>query len=157
MIIESTKIYLFSLTKTLLTSDISLSIMYLIEMLPLFYHILLSSFSFSSNLPPLYFTKDPSYLSYYSKLHTDYPSYIVFPLSLFMLFFLLCRHNNKIHKQETTRELELKMNLISISNKLNVRALNTKDSYILTTIKFIILLFTLKTSNRRYLYAMNIM
>ena len=78
MIIESTKIYLLSLTKTLLTSDISLSIMYLIEMLPLFYHILLSSFSFSSNLPPLYFTKDPSYLSYYSKLHTDYPSF--FPL-----------------------------------------------------------------------------
>lgn len=79
MIIESTKIYLLSLTKTLLTSDISLSIMYLIEMLPLFYHILLSSFSFSSNLPSLYFTKDPSYLSYYSKLHTDYPSYIFFP------------------------------------------------------------------------------
>ena len=77
MIIESTKIYLLSLTKTLLTSDISLSIMYLIEMLPLFYHILLSSFS--SNLPPLYFTKDLSYLSYYSKLHTDYPSYIFFP------------------------------------------------------------------------------
>ena len=80
MIIESTKIYLLSLTKTLLTSDISLSIMYLIEMLPLFYHTLLSSFSFSSNLPPLYFTKDPSCLSYYSKLHTDdYPSYIFFP------------------------------------------------------------------------------
>ena len=92
MIIESTKTYLLSLTKTLLTSDIIISILSLFEMLPLFYHIILSSFSFSSHSPPFYFTKELSYLSYYSKLHTDYPSYIFFPLSIFLFFYLIFKY-----------------------------------------------------------------
>ena len=96
MITESTKKYLLSITRTIITNDIIMGILSFIEMLPLIYNLILSSYNFSNHSPPSYLTDYIVYISYYDILHNhynhQYPAYLFFFVIIILLLFIVYKY-----------------------------------------------------------------
>ena len=96
MFVESTKIYLLSITKSLISNDFIMGIVSIIEILPLLYNLPLASFAFAHNTPPSYFTDYFSYISYYDQIHNQiegsYYEIIFWVATIILLFFLIFKY-----------------------------------------------------------------
>lgn len=91
MIFDASKIYLSILQKTLLTNDILITVMNLIEILPITLHIINSSFYLSSYQSPNEYTKYFKYCSYYDlfqeQFEKGYPLYLFIMMISILLIF----------------------------------------------------------------------
>ena len=91
MIFDASKIYLSILQKTLLTNDILITVMNLIEILPITLHIINSSFYLSSYQSPNEYTKYFNYCSYYDlfqeQFEKGYPLYLFIMMISILLIF----------------------------------------------------------------------
>ena len=100
MILKYTKKYLLSLRSTLITNDIAIAILSLIEALSLLYQIVLSSFKLSGYEIPYYYEHYLSYISFYDIIrkhlvNEHYPTflfhicYVILVIYFVFKYFLL--------------------------------------------------------------------
>ena len=96
MIFGASKIYLSILQKTLLTNDILITVMNLIEILPITLHIINSSFYLSSYQSPNEYTKYFKYCLYYDilqeKFEKGYPLYLFIMIISILLIFCFYKY-----------------------------------------------------------------
>ena len=96
MIFDASKIYLSFLQKTLLTNDILITVINLIEILPNTLHIINSSFYLSSYQSPNEYTKYFKYCSYYDLIQEQfekgYPLYFFIMMMSILLIFCFYKY-----------------------------------------------------------------
>ena len=85
--------YLSKVQKVLISNEFILVLLSIIELLPLIYNSILSSFYFTNNKVPKYFSDYIVYFSYYDKLHellqNHYEIYYSFIIVVFYSLFFL--------------------------------------------------------------------
>lgn len=73
-----------------------MGILSFIEMLPLIYNLILSSYNFSNHSPPSYLTDYIVYISYYDILHNhynhQYPAFLFFFVIIILLLFIVYKY-----------------------------------------------------------------
>ena len=96
MIFDASNIYLSFLQKTLLTNDILITVINLIEILPITLHIINSSFYLSSYQSPNEYTKYFKYCSYYDLIQEQfekgYPLYFFIMMMSILLIFCFYKY-----------------------------------------------------------------
>ena len=92
MILQKTKIYLLSVRDLFISNDIVLSIVFLLEFLPILNNTTLRCFKLSGNVKPKTFSDIISYFSYYDQFRNlfdgDYPIYLLYCILFFPILYL---------------------------------------------------------------------
>lgn len=92
MILQKTKIYLLSVRDLFISNDIVLSIIFLLEFLPILNNTTLRCFKLSGNVKPKTFSDIISYFSYYDQFRNlfdgDYPIYLLYCILFFPFLYL---------------------------------------------------------------------